>query len=158
MSNLDDERTQIPTAELTNPTGRLTRVRLSGDGPPVFVDHTFEALEFFFEDESTPALQIVSALDWRQLHSRYVITQPEILATDVRRGWLPVGGVYPDWVLIGAGRTPQFELPECGKNPLLHIHAHDTFLTATACKGASASVQLAEVDRLPAGGLYSEAL
>jgi hypothetical protein len=160
MSSLRRDRTtHFPAAELTNPTGQLDQVELSGEGPPLFIDHGFDVLELrLCDDEATPGFEIVSALDWPQVHSRYVITQPEILAEDVRRGWAAIGGVYPDFALVGPSSTPGFEFsPSCGMDPQFYLRRHETYLALTACRGTAVSARLNPVDRVLAADLYEEA-
>ncbi len=151
MSKLDHaRRARIPAAELPDLSGRLTPVRLSGDGPPLFVDHVFDSLRFRLgTDGAVPEFEVVSGLDWPQVHSRYVLLQPEVVCRDPRAGWVPLGGIYPESVLIGPRETPEFAFPQTiEQGPQLLLCAYDTYLSITACPGTVASARIAPSCRL----------
>lgn len=142
----------IPPAERLDDAGPLAEVELSSGRPPVFVDHSFAHLEIRLGDNSTEKrLEVVSGLEWPQVQARFIVVQPEVLAEDPRHGWVPVGGIYPDSVLIGPGEVGQFSLPTAvGYNDHLLACGYETFLSLTAGGSMRGTLRVAVGDLLTA--------
>lgn len=45
-----------------------------------------------------------------QLRASHVILQPDVVKTDWRLGWYPLGGIYPSHFLIGRAESLRFRL------------------------------------------------
>lgn len=132
--------------------GPTAEVELSRGHRTVFVDHVFSRLELRLGgDPAIPPLEIVSGLEWPQLRARYVVTQPAVLASDPHHGWVPVGGIYPDSVLIGAGEVGQFSFaPTLGRDDHLLVCGYETFLSLTAGGDMGGTLRVAVGDLLTA--------
>jgi hypothetical protein len=154
MTEQHGDPQRFPPGERLEPV-ELARIELSGHGPPIFVDHSFECLRVELgADGETPSLEIVSGIEWPQLHARFVVTQPAVLAEDPRRGWAPVGGIYPPKLVLGARSTPQFAFSELLRSEVqLLVRDHETYLSLVACPSASAGVLVARRDVLAASQL-----
>lgn len=57
-------------------------------------------------------LLLVHGDECPQLDADYILIQPEAVSADPRRGWLPLGGLYPSARSLGAEDTPELELGE----------------------------------------------
>lgn len=45
-----------------------------------------------------------------QLGASYLLVQPDVVARDPRRGWLPLGGRHPEQLFLGSEDSPELEL------------------------------------------------
>lgn len=75
-------------------------------------------LRFGRTAETSPCL-LVRGSECPQLRADYILFQPDVVATDPRKGWIPIGGIhsrrYPveermDDISIGRQATPQLRL------------------------------------------------
>lgn len=130
--------------------GPLVELELAGDQRSVFVSHSFSRL--YLELEEGPGaspIEIVSGLDWPQLRARYVVVQEDVIRKDPRRGWVPVGGVYPDCLLIGPAEAGQLEFSAAvGRDDGVLIGADETFLSLTGCGSTVATARVGVADLL----------
>lgn len=55
-------------------------------------------------------LFLIHGRECPQLGADYILLQPEVVAEDPRRGWLPVGGVHDGSRGLGGEDTPELEL------------------------------------------------
>lgn len=61
-------------------------------------------------NESESRLVLAHGDECPQLEAEYILFQPGVVASDVRRGWLPLGGLYPRVRYLGVEDSPDFEL------------------------------------------------
>jgi hypothetical protein len=144
-----DQQAPFPPSEQVD-SGPLAEIQLTRQQQPLCVDHSFSRL-VVHQDEGPGAspIEIVSGLDWPQLHARYVIVQEEVVRRDPRRGWAPVGGVYPDHLLIGPSDASQLDFSAAvGKDDGVLVGAYETFLSLTACGSTAAIVRVGVADLL----------
>ena len=69
------------------------------------------AIEVHFQDSATtPPLFLTNAKEFPQLGAEYLLSQPDVMRADPRRGWAPIGGRHESTVVVGYYETPQFKL------------------------------------------------
>lgn len=141
----------IPPSERLD-SGPVAEIELTRHRPPAFVDHSFGHLELDgIGGADTPPIEIVSGLEWPQLHARYVVVQEATLREEPQRGWAPVGGVYSDRLLVGPSDTSPFDFGSAdGTGDGVLVWACDTFLSLTACGDTVAIVRVGIADLLTA--------
>lgn len=137
-------------------------IALYGDGPPLFVDHAFVQLKLALFAEPIGAFEIVSGLDWPGLNARFVLVQPDVVATEPRRGWIGLGGAHATRLALGRRDSLQFDFgADAPIEPQLLLCAEPTFLSLTACRGATIRIEVARNYVLSASDLptmdYAEA-
>lgn len=80
--------------------GRLRyEVSRTGELPSLTVA-MWRGVEVHIELPDTPDIQIVRGENVPQLDALYVLAQPDVIAEDWRRGWIPVGGHWPDEIYL----------------------------------------------------------
>lgn len=65
-------------------------------------------LELGSTEETSPIFLVRN--EAAQLRASHVILQPDVVKTDWRLGWIPLGGDYPSHALLGRGESLRFRL------------------------------------------------
>ena len=91
---------------------------------------------------TTPELMVVAGREIPQLGAGCIILQPDVLVNDPRRGWMPVGGTYPELAKVDPEYTPWFDLGDgykldqidiwCGPDRIVVSNASDSAAAITA--------------------------
>jgi hypothetical protein len=154
------DQSRFPPEERVVSRGPIIDLELTRSSPPLFVDHCFSQLDLRLGSGSAEiGVEIVSGLDWPQLDARYVVVEPKAVEEDPRRGWLPLGGVYADRLvlgpetagaLLGATRTA----PEVAQ---VLLSAYETYISITACSTDPIGVRISIGDMLSAAGALERA-
>lgn len=84
----------VAGVETVDETTRRYEVSRTGELPSFSVPLSSE-VELRIELPSTPEILVCAGREVPQLGAPYLLVQPEIVAGDWRRGWVPVGGDWP---------------------------------------------------------------
>lgn len=103
-------------------------------------------LQFGHTPETSPCL-LVRGSECPQLRADYILFQPDVVARDPRKGWVPIGGLHArrspveermDTIYIGRQKTPQLRLgPDVSRSHAeisLKLKPTHSYLQLHACE------------------------